>query len=110
MSDLAEQQRCHAIPWWQPVIFSALAGGMGWAILTLFAMMGGGMMPLFFMPAWMQSVSHVSPVKWAIVALEGPIWRGFTFHEMITPCAILIAIGLVFFFVGTKMFRWTERG
>ena len=32
MSDLAEQQRCHAIPWWQPVIFSALAGGMGWGI------------------------------------------------------------------------------
>ncbi|MDP6958231.1 MAG: ABC transporter permease [Planctomycetota bacterium] len=87
----------------------AAAGGMGWAILTLFSMMGGGMMPLFFMPSWMQTVSHISPVKWAILALEGPIWRGFSFAEMITPCAILIGVGIVFFAVGTKAFRWTEQ-
>jgi ABC-2 type transport system permease protein len=87
----------------------AAAGGMGWAILSLFAMMGGGMMPLFFMPSWMQGVSNISPVKWAILALEGPIWRGFSFQEMILPCSILVGIGVVFFAIGSKAFRWTEQ-
>ena len=62
------------------------AGGIGWAILTTMAMIGGGMLPLFFMPQWLQTFSSISPVKWAILALEGAIWRGFTPVEMLKPC------------------------
>ena len=54
------------------------ASGAGWAILLVMAMLGGGMVPLFVMPAWMATASNVSPVKWAILALEGALWRGFT--------------------------------
>ncbi|MCU0255801.1 MAG: ABC transporter permease [Vicinamibacterales bacterium] len=46
-------------------------GGLAWAILLPMAMFGGGMVPLFVMPGWMQAVSNVSPVKWGILALEG---------------------------------------
>lgn len=52
--------------------------GAGWAILMVMAMLGGGMVPLFVMPSWMQKVSHVSPVKWGILSIEGAVWRGFT--------------------------------
>lgn len=38
-------------------------GGAGWAILMVLAMLGGGMMPLAFMPPWMRSISHFSPIK-----------------------------------------------
>jgi len=82
--------------------------GLGWAIMMLMSMTGGGMVPLAFMPAWMQSAGRVSPVRWAITALEGSIWRDFTPAQMVLPCAILIAIGLVGFAVGTRVFRWTE--
>ena len=27
------------------------------------------MVPLMIMPGWMQTVSHISPVKWSILAL-----------------------------------------
>lgn len=84
------------------------AGGIGWMCLTVMAMIGGGMVPLAFMPAWMQTISHISPVKWSILAMEGAIWRNFTFPEMATPCVILVSIGVVGFFVGTRAFRWTE--
>jgi ABC-2 type transport system permease protein len=82
--------------------------GLGWAIMMLMSMTGGGMVPLAFMPAWMQSVGRVSPVRWAITALEGSIWRDFTPAQMLLPCGILIAIGLAGFAVGTRVFRWTE--
>jgi ABC-2 type transport system permease protein len=78
--------------------------GAGWAILLLMAMTGGAMIPLMFMPGWFQTVSHLSPVKWSILALEGAIWRGFTFQEMLFSCGILLCIGAVFYLVGLFLF------
>ena len=81
------------------------AAGAGWAIMMPLAMLGGGMMPLFAMPAWMVTVSHISPVKWSILAIEGAIWRGFSLQEMLLPCAILTAVGVLCFLAGVRTFR-----
>lgn len=83
-------------------------GGSGWGIMMPFAMIGGGMIPLAFMPSWMQTVSNISPVKWGILALEGAIWRGFTLGEMLLPCALLLAIGGVAFGAGVKLLSREE--
>lgn len=69
--------------------------GAAWGANMLMAMFGGGMIPLVFMPKFMQTLSNFSPAKWSILALEGAIWRGFTPAEMLAPCAILLAIGAV---------------
>lgn len=87
----------------------ASANGMAWPILMVMAFVGGGAMPLAFMPSWLQTASHFSPVKWATYAMEGAIWRGFTLDKMLLPCAILLAIGAVFFTIGILAFRWTEQ-
>lgn len=79
--------------------------GAGRGILLLFAMIGGGMFPLMLMPAWLFKVSSFSPVKWAIYALEGALWRRFSVSEMLLPCGILLAIGVVSFAVGVLRFR-----
>lgn len=83
-------------------------GGAGWAMLMIMAMIGGGMIPLFVMPPWLRSISHFSPVKWGIYAIEGAIWRGFTITEMIGPCLILLAIGGTFFSLGVLTLRRQE--
>ena len=77
--------------------------GAGWATLLICAMIGGGMIPLVFMPTWLRSVSHVSPIKWGIVALEGATWRQFSLTEfdMLLPCGILLGVGVVGYAVGT---------
>lgn len=82
--------------------------GAGWAMLMIMAMIGGGMIPLFVMPPWLRSLSHISPVKWGIYAIEGAIWRHFTLAEIAGPCLILLAIGTVFFSLGVFMLRRTE--
>ncbi|MBN2314654.1 MAG: ABC transporter permease [Sedimentisphaerales bacterium] len=83
-------------------------GAAGWAMLMIMGMLGGAMMPLAFMPSWMRSFSHISPVKWGIYALEGAVWRNFTLAEMIGPCSILLTIGIVFFSLGVVMLRKQE--
>lgn len=74
--------------------------GSAWGILMIFSMTGGGMLPLAFMPSWLQTISHFSPMKWGILAVEGAIWRGFTLGEMMLPVSILISIGVVCFCAG----------
>ncbi|NLX24072.1 MAG: hypothetical protein GXY55_20675 [Phycisphaerae bacterium] len=56
-------------------------GGAAWTCLLVMAMLGGGMVPQMLMPPWMDAVGCVSPVRWAILSLEGGIWRGFTLRE-----------------------------
>lgn len=83
----------------------AAVAGAGWAVMTPMAMIGGGGVPLAFMPPWMQGVSHFSPVKWGILAIEGALWRGFSLAEMAAPCAVLLAVGAAAFSAGVWIFR-----
>lgn len=82
--------------------------GLGWALMMVMAMTGGGMIPLFFLPPWVQTIGNFSPVKWGILALEGAIWRGFSTGEMLLPCGILLAVGIGGFALGSRAFRWSE--
>jgi len=85
------------------------ASGIGWAVLLLLAMFGGAMVPLFIMPGWMQSMASFSPVKWAILAIEGPLWRGFGVSEMLIPCGVLLAVGAGTFGIGAGVFGRMEE-
>ncbi len=84
-------------------------GAAGWAMLMIMGMLGGAMMPLVFMPSWLRSFSRISPVRWGIYALEGAVWRDFSFAEMIVPCLILLAVGFTAFMLGVFMLRRQEN-
>lgn len=79
--------------------------GMGWAVMMVLAMIGGSMIPLFLMPEWLQQVSHISPIKWGILSLEGAIWREFSSREMLLPLFILLSVGVVAYGIGVWRFR-----
>ncbi len=83
--------------------------GVGWAVLIVMSMLGGGMIPLFFMPTWMRAIGTASPVKWSILAMEGAVWRQFSLSEMLMPCGILLAVGIACFAIGVRVFDWTSR-
>jgi ABC-2 type transport system permease protein len=76
--------------------------GAGFATLMPMSLFGGGMLPLFLMPPWMATVSNFSPVKWAVLAVEGAMWRGFGVADMVLPCGILLGVGVVAMFLGTR--------
>lgn len=77
-------------------------GGMAPAVMMPLFLLGGAMVPLMFMPPWMAALGYLSPVRWAIIALEGAIWRDFGVAEMAVPCAILLAVAAVTFVIGAK--------
>jgi ABC-2 type transport system permease protein len=77
--------------------------GAAWGANMLMAMFGGAMVPLVFMPNFMKLLSDYSPVKWSILALEGSIWRGFTFSELLFPCAVLVAVGALCMTIGAAV-------
>lgn len=83
--------------------------GAGWGILLVMAMIGGGMLPLMFMPGWLKTLSHFSPVKWGILAIEGGIWRDFTYTEIWLPVVILLGIGTLCFSAGVTLLSRTDR-
>ncbi len=94
--------------------FSALGSteggtaGVSWGVMLPLSLLGGVMFPLFLMPQWMQHVSNISPMKWALLALEGAVWREFTPTEMLLPCAVLVLIGVAAFSFGAARLRWSS--
>lgn len=80
-------------------------GGAGWGFLALLAMFGGGMVPLFIMPEWMQTMSVISPVSWSIYVLEGGIWRNVPPLDLLRSYAVLLASGIAFFGLGWVLFH-----
>ncbi len=83
--------------------------GAGWAILLILSMIGGGMIPLMFMPSWISKVSNLSPMKWCVLSFEGAIWRGFTFGDMLLPLGILVSVGLAGMIAGTAVMTRSDR-
>ncbi|MEQ1904810.1 MAG: ABC transporter permease [Pirellulaceae bacterium] len=77
--------------------------GVGWAFNMVMAMLGGCMIPVMFMPAIFQKISVISPVRWAILGIEGAIWRDFSWSELFLPMAIMVSVGVVGFAVGTTI-------
>lgn len=84
-------------------------GGIGWAANLVMAMFGGAMVPVMFMPAFFQRFSMVSPIRWALLAIEGAIWRQFSWSELLLPCGVLIGIGGVGLLIGTVILSRTDR-
>lgn len=83
--------------------------GLGRAAVLVLAMIGGGTIPLFFMPQWLQTISAVSPFSWATRLIDGYTWRAFTLTEMVPALGVLLAVGAIGLAVGTICMRWQEE-
>lgn len=86
----------------------AVANGLGWGGMLGLAMIGGAMVPSFLMPKSLQTLGLISPVRWGLEGLEGAIWRDYSLGQMLLPCGALIALGVVGFAIGARIFAWTS--
>lgn len=84
--------------------------GAGRALILVLAIVGGGSIPLVFMPPILRSISVVSPFRWAIAALEGPLWRGGSIPDQFASIGSIALVGLVCAVISLGgMARW-RRG
>lgn len=84
-------------------------GQLAWGVILIMAITGGGMLPLFFMPDWLVAISHFSPVKWGIFAIEAGIWREAASGDLALSLGVLLTVGCGGFVVGAKAFVLSER-
>lgn len=85
------------------------ASGLGRGLIIVLAMIGGGSIPLFLLPGWVQTASSISPFKWATISIEGAIWRGFTWADCALPFGVLLGCGVLGFAIGAIALRPAER-
>jgi ABC-2 type transport system permease protein len=84
------------------------AYGIGWGVMILLGMVGGAIVPVFYMPRWLQPLSVISPVRWALVALEGAVWRSYSLSEMAPALLVLLGMGVVSY--ALAVFFFLRRG
>lgn len=80
----------------------------GLSILAVLVMMmlGGAWFPSFMMPAWVQNVAKLMPVKWAVDGFDAMMWRAQDLsHAMPFVCALL-CFSAVFSVIALRRMRW----
>jgi ABC-2 type transport system permease protein len=80
----------------------AEANGAGRGAILILAMVGGGTIPLFFMPPFLRTISYGSPFRWAVTAIEGPFWRDLAVADQIVPITVLLGLGIGGFLLGAR--------
>jgi ABC-2 type transport system permease protein len=69
-------------------------------------LLGGGWVPSFLFPAWLQQASLVLPTSWAIRGLEAMTWRGLGMDEAWPAIAALCGFAAMFLAIAVWRFRW----
>jgi ABC-2 type transport system permease protein len=80
----------------------------GLAIFATLVMvlLGGGWVPSFLFPAWLQKASLALPTSWAIQGLEAMTWRGLGFGDAMPAIGALLGFTVAFLLVAVWRFRW----
>ena len=76
--------------------------------VLLMVMLGGAWVPSFIFPAWLQQVTMVVPVRWAVDGLDAMTWRGIGLSGAVIPVLVLIGFAAAFAAIAATRFRWEE--
>jgi len=86
----------------------ATARGVTTLAVLMMVMLGGAWVPTFIFPAWLQQLTVIVPVRWAVDGLDAMTWRGIGSSGAILPSRILLGFAAAFSVVAAMRFRWEE--
>jgi ABC-2 type transport system permease protein len=72
------------------------ARGLATFATLIMVMLGGGWVPAFIFPQWLQTLTLIIPVRWAMDGLDAMTWRGLPFEAALAPIAALLGFSLLF--------------
>ncbi len=84
------------------------ARGVSTLASLLMVMLGGAWVPTFVFPKWLQQVTLVIPVRWAVDGLDATTWRGLGVSSAVVPTVVLLGFAAVFTAISVARFRWEE--
>ena len=86
----------------------ATARGVSSLAVLVMVMVGGAWFPTFLFPKWIQQLTVIVPVRWAVDGLDATTWRGLPFSSAIVPTLALCGFALLFGVITLTRFRWEE--
>jgi len=86
------------------------ARGIAIFAVLLLTMLGGGWVPAFVFPGWMQTLTLAVPTRWAMDGLDAVTWRGGGFGAALLPICVLIGFTVIFGGLAAWKFPWDEGG
>jgi ABC-2 type transport system permease protein len=78
------------------------------AVLVM-VMLGGGWVPAFIFPAWLQKVTLAVPTRWAMDGFDAVTWRGVGFAESVSSAGVVFLFAALFGLVALWRFPWEEE-
>jgi ABC-2 type transport system permease protein len=69
------------------------ARNLATVFILIASMLGGSMVPRFFMPIWLRDLGWFTPNTWVLEAYSAVFWRGEGLADIVLPCALLIGLG-----------------
>jgi ABC-2 type transport system permease protein len=81
--------------------------GLSILIILVMSAIGGSMIPLIFMPSFMQKIAVVSVNYWSIQGFYDIFWRNFSIFNptFISRISVLILIGIILNILAVIMFK-----
>ncbi len=74
-------------------------------IILIMSAIGGSMIPIFIMPAFMQKMAIFSLNYWGIQGYYDIFWRELSLVEILSKMAILCSIGIFMLFISIPLFK-----
>ena len=71
-------------------------------------MLGGAWVPTFIFPAWLQQLTLIVPVRWAVDGLDAMTWRGIGLAGAIAHSLVLLGCATAFGAIAAMRFHWEE--
>jgi ABC-2 type transport system permease protein len=84
------------------------ARGVSSLVVLVMVMVGGAWVPTFVFPQWMQRLTVVVPVRWAVDGLDATTWRGLPLSSAVLPTLALLGFTALFGLITVTRFRWEE--
>ncbi len=82
------------------------ARGIAIFAVLLLTMLGGGWVPAFIFPRWMQTLTLAVPTRWAMDGLDAVIWRGGDLGSALLPSLVILGFTVLFGLLATLRFPW----
>src|SRR5262249_26110379 len=86
----------------------ASARGVTTFAILILVMLGGAWVPAFVFPAWLQQLTLIVPVRWAVDGFDAMTWRGIGFSGAAMPMAVLVGFATTFMLIAATRFKWEE--
>jgi ABC-2 type transport system permease protein len=81
------------------------ARGLATFATLIMVMLGGAWVPAFIFPQWLQTLTLIVPVRWAVDGLDAMTWRGLPLEAALPSIAALLGFSLLFGALALWKFR-----